>query len=127
MKGTRWARKGVSRDGGRCIYHRGYAGLVEFSQIDEVFYGKVIGIKALLTFEGDTVCSLIADFRSAVDEYLEFCDRFGVTPEKTFEGSFSVRIGPESHRIAAESALDRGISLNAFIEEVIRQSVALNI
>jgi predicted HicB family RNase H-like nuclease len=54
-----------------------------------VFYGKVIGIKSLISFEGDSVKTITADFRNAVDEYLDFCAGKDQIPEKPFKGSFS--------------------------------------
>ena len=32
-----------------------YVGNVEFSEEDEVFFGKVIGIRSLISYEGSTV------------------------------------------------------------------------
>jgi len=43
--------------------------------------------------------------------------------EKPFKGSFNVRIKAELHRQAAQAASARGISLNALVEEAIRQAV----
>ncbi len=105
------------------IHYRDYIGNIEFSEEDEVFHGKVIGIKDLITFEGGSVKALTADFRSAIDEYLDFCEKNGKRPEKPFKGSFNVRIQPELHRNAALAAAARGLSLNAFVEDAIRHSI----
>ena len=32
--------------------YRGYVGSVEFSEEDEIFYGNVLGIKALISYKG---------------------------------------------------------------------------
>lgn len=53
------------------IEYKGYVGSVEFSQEDSIFYGKVLGIKALISYEGTTAEELINDFHSAVNGYLE--------------------------------------------------------
>jgi predicted HicB family RNase H-like nuclease len=79
----------------------------------------------MISFEGDTVQALVQDFHDAVDEYLDFCAAQGKEPEKPFKGSFNVRVGAELHRQAALEAANRGISLNAFIEAAIRQSVKI--
>ncbi|KPU43926.1 HicB family protein [Oxobacter pfennigii] len=105
------------------IHYRDYIGSVEFSEEGEIFHGKVIGIKDLISFEGDSVKSLIEDFHNAVDEYLEFCEQNGKLPEKPFKGTFNVRIQPELHRKAVLAASARGISLNAFVEDAIRHNV----
>ena len=107
------------------IHYKDYVGSVEFSEEDAVFHGKVVGIKSLISFEGDSVSTLIEDFHNAVDEYLDFCAENGKEPEKPFKGSFNVRIGAELHRKAAMSASAKGVSLNAFVEDAIRKTVVL--
>jgi len=105
------------------LSHKGYAGSVEFSAEDAVFHGKIIGIKSLISFEGDSVATLTEDFCNAVDEYLEFCEEAGKEPEKPFKGSFNVRIGADLHRKAAMAASAMNVSLNAYVEDAIRRVV----
>jgi predicted HicB family RNase H-like nuclease len=107
------------------LHYKNYTGSVEFSEEDAVFHGKVIGIKALISFEGDSVSAIIDDFHKAVDEYLKFCTHSGKEPEKPFKGSFNVRIGDDLHRKAALAATARGVSLNTLVEDAIRQSVSV--
>jgi predicted HicB family RNase H-like nuclease len=99
-------------------------GSVEFSEEDQVFHGKVIGIKDQISFEGDSVKTLTEDFHNAVDEYMEFCEKSGRQPDKPFKGSFNVRIQPELHRKAALEASSRGLTLNAFVEDSINRNVS---
>ena len=70
---------------GNCLCYKGYVGSVELSEKDTIFHGKVIGIKALISFEGDSVNKIIEDFHNAVDEYLKFCTDKGKEPEKAFK------------------------------------------
>ena len=105
------------------LHYCDYTGSIEFSEEDEVFHGKVIGIKDMISFEGDSVKTLTEDFHNAIDEYLEFCGKSGKQPEKPFKGSFNVRIQPELHRKAALAASARGLSLNAFVEDAIKHNV----
>ena len=51
--------------------YKGYIGSVEFSENDGVFYGKVQGIRSLISYEGDNLSELAADFQGAVDDYTE--------------------------------------------------------
>jgi len=106
------------------LHYKDYVGSVEFSEEDAVFHGKVVGIKSLISFEGDSVSAIIKDFHNAVDEYLEFCAETGKQPEKPFKGSFNVRIGTDLHRKAALAASERGISLNTLVEDAIKQTVS---
>ncbi len=101
--------------------YMGYTGEVCFSEEDRLLYGKVLGIRSLISFEGSTVAGLIHDFHEAVDRYLESFAEENRAPEKPFKGSFNVRISPDLHRKAALKAMDQGISLNAFVENSIRK------
>jgi len=107
------------------LHYKDYVGSVEFSEADGVFHGKVVGIRSLISFEGNSVNAIIKDFHHAVDEYLEFCAETERQPEKPFKGSFNVRIGTDLHRKAALAASVRGISLNTLVEDAIRQTVNL--
>ena len=104
--------------------YRGYVGSVEFSEKDEVFFGKVLGIRSLISYEGTTAKELIKDFHGAVDEYLERCKEESVIPETAYKGSFNVRITPELHKRAAVCALSQNISLNNFVEKAIAMLLA---
>ena len=108
---------------GNYLHYKNYTGSLSFSEGDACFHGKVIGIKALISFEGNSVKSITEDFHKAVDEYLEFCERKGKEPEKPFKGSFNVSISADLHRKLALTANARGISLNTLVEDAILQAV----
>ena len=55
------------------IQYKGYIGSIEFSEEDRLFYGKVMGIRSLISYEGKSAAELIDDFHNAVDDYLEMC------------------------------------------------------
>lgn len=63
------------------ITYKNYIGSVEFSEEDSLFYGKVLGIKSLISYEGNTATELVNDFHCAVDDYLETCRSEGIKPE----------------------------------------------
>ena len=44
------------------IQYKGYVGSVEFSEEDGIFFGKVMGIRSLISYEGETVKELLDDF-----------------------------------------------------------------
>ena len=98
------------------LEHKGFYGTAEYSSEEEVFYGKIIGINNLITFEGDSVTSLKDSFTEAVEDYIALCKEVGEHPLKSFKGSFNVRLSPELHRKAFVSAAIRHMSLNAFVE-----------
>ena len=61
--------------------YKGYVGSVEFSEADGVFFGKVQGIRSLISYEGETAEELIQDFHEAIDDYLALCEEEGRKPE----------------------------------------------
>ena len=63
------------------VHYKGYDGSVELSKEDGVFYGKVVGIQALISYEGKNEEELFADFHDAIDDYLETCKAHGKEPE----------------------------------------------
>ena len=103
--------------------YKGYIGSVEFSEPDRLFYGKVMGIRALISYEGRNAEELIVDFHGAIDDYLEMCSAEGTEPEKAYKGSFNVRIAPELHRQAVIAAAAHQMSLNSFVEHSIQKAV----
>ena len=105
--------------------YKGYVGSVEFSEHDGVFFGQVMGIRGLISYEGTTAEELINDFHGAVDDYLELCRAQGVEPERAYKGSFNVRISPELHRKAAICAASRNISLNSLVEQSLEKYVVV--
>lgn len=48
----------------------------------EFFYGKIVAIKDLVTWQSDTVEGITKEFHSCVDDYLDFCKEIGKEPEK---------------------------------------------
>ena len=103
--------------------YKGYIGSVEFSEEDSLFYGKVMGIRALISYEGESAHDLVEDFLSAVDDYLDLCREQGIEPEKAYKGGFNIRISPELHKQAVIAASARQISLNSFVESSIEQAL----
>lgn len=104
--------------------YKGYVGSVEFSEEDELFFGKVMGIRSLISYEGTTAKELINDFHTAVDDYLLMCAETGKTPEKAYKGSFNIRISPDLHKQAVICATSQKMSLNSFVENALKLLVA---
>ncbi|MEW6550372.1 MAG: type II toxin-antitoxin system HicB family antitoxin [Spirochaetota bacterium] len=97
------------------LTYKEFIGSVHFSAEDEVFYGKLEGIDDLATFEAKDVVGLKKAFEKTVDDYIELCSQSGKNAEKSYKGSFNVRISPELHRIARRRATQLGISLNQLV------------
>jgi predicted HicB family RNase H-like nuclease len=105
------------------LEYKGYYASVHFSAEDDVFYGKLLGIEDLVDFEGTSVKEIKKTFQEAVDDYLETCKSIGKEPNKTYKGTFNVRISPEQHKAAAIYAASNNMSLNEFVKEAIQYTL----
>jgi predicted HicB family RNase H-like nuclease len=103
--------------------YKGYFGSVHFSDDDNLFYGKLEFIRALVSYEGTDVKTLRRVFEEAVDDYLQMCHETGKEPEKPFKGSFNVRIGSNLHQRVALNALSKGKTINKYITEVLEKAI----
>jgi predicted HicB family RNase H-like nuclease len=105
------------------LEYKGYTGSIEYSKEDDLLYGKVLGIKGLISYEGKTGKELEEDFIEGINVYLADCESRGITPEKPFKGNFNVRISAELHQKAALLAMEDKMSLNNFVAESIRERI----
>src|SRR5882757_7113182 len=102
--------------------YKGYRGVVEFEE-DRLF-GRVVGTKDVITFEGQSVQGIIKAFHDSVDDYLELCKERGEEPEKSFSGKFVLRINPELHASLVGVAFMKNKSLNILIERILEENLS---
>lgn len=105
------------------LEHKGYIGTVEFSADDKVFFGKIQGINDLILFEGESVSELENSFKESVDDYLETCKEIGKEPNKTFKGSFNVRVDKKIHQKLFMLAAKKGMNLNQLVNKSLNFAV----
>jgi len=105
------------------IEYKGYFGSVEFSAADNSLFGKVLGIKGLISYEGNSLNSLKDDFEGAIDDYLTMCVEEGIEPQRVCKGKFNVRISPEIHKRLVLYSAAHGQTLNSTVEEAIKNYV----
>ena len=101
------------------LEYKGYVGSIEFSEEDCIFFGKVQGIRSLISYEGESGKELVEDFHTAVDDYLKLCEERGTEPERAYKGTFNIRISPELHKKAAIYAYEHKKSLNFVVESAL--------
>lgn len=104
--------------------YKGYVGSIEFSEEDQTLFGQVQGIRSLILYEGTSVKELVDDFHNAVDDYLDLCDKQDKEPERSYKGTFNIRISPELHKSAAIYAIDHKVSLNSVVEKALTSFMA---
>ena len=105
------------------LTYKDYAATIHYSSEDDVFFGQIIGINDLLTFEGSSVKELKTAFKETIDDYLETCKSVGKTPDKAYKGVFNVRIPANLHRKAVFFASKYNVSLNDFVKTALSYAV----
>ena len=103
--------------------YKGYFAKINFDDRDNIFWGKVIGVKDSITFEGETVTELKEDFHNAIDHYLTICEQENVTPDKPYSGKLTLRLPPQTHAEIAQAAAQKGTSLNKWVTDTLTQAV----
>ena len=104
--------------------YKGYHATTEYDQEEGVFYGDVVGIRDVIYFKSKSVDDLEKEFRSSIDDYLEWCSESGDPPNKPFSGVFMAHIAPEVHRAAVFAAYESGKSLDDWLEEMVKVAIA---
>ena len=61
------------------LHYRGFTGSIEYSKEDHLYYGKVLGIKDLVSYEGTSKSELFLDFRGAVNDYIRIRRKYAPT------------------------------------------------
>ena len=99
--------------------YKGYVGTVEYSEEDTCLFGRIAGIRDIITYEGESVTEIRAAFEEAVDDYLKHCAETGKEPNKPYSGKFMLRLDPSLHARLAAKALADGKSLNQYAADVL--------
>ena len=103
--------------------HKGYTARIEFDERDNIFVGRILGIRTIVGFHGETVAQLRSEFEISVDDYLGDCKESGIKPEKPASGKLLLRVPPEVHGKALVASQAAGKSLNQWATEVLQQAV----
>ena len=104
--------------------YKGYTARIDFDERDSIFVGRVLGVRPIIGFHGETVAELRAQFIAAVDDYLEDCAAQGIPPEKPASGNLMLRVPPEVHGAVLVAAQASGKSLNQWAAEVLKNAAS---
>ena len=102
--------------------HKGYTARIEFDERDNIFVGRVLGLRAMISFHGETVSQLRSEFKTAIDDFLRDCRKQGVRPEKPASGKLMLRVPPAVHGAALVAAKAAGKSLNQWASEILESA-----
>ena len=62
--------------------YKGYSARIEYDERDNIFVGRILGIRGIISFHGETVAQLRREFEKSIRDYLAECKEEGVQPEK---------------------------------------------
>ncbi len=102
--------------------YKNYRAEVEIDPDAKVLAGRVLYLRDVIVFEGETVEDAERQFQVSVDDYLAWCAERGKEPEKPFSGKLPFRTTPEHHRKIALAAAQTGKSINAWMDDVVTQA-----
>lgn len=105
------------------LSYKGYTARIEFDPDDNIFFGRVIGVRDIIGFHGETVAELTADFHNAINHYLDVSKQRDEKPEKAYSGKLTLRIPPNMHADIAAAAAHSGKSLNKWVAETLEQVI----
>ena len=97
--------------------YKNYTARIEFDERDNILVGRVLGLRAMISFHGETVAELHAAFEAAIDDFLLDCKEQGLAPERPASGKLMLRVPSEVHGAALVAAQASGKSLNQWATE----------
>ena len=104
--------------------YKGYAARVEFDAQGRIFFGRIAGIRDIVSFHWETVNELETAFKEAIDHYLDTCARLGdEQPNKPYSSKLTFRIPPSIHAAIATAAETSGKSLNKWVVDTLDQVI----
>lgn len=102
--------------------YKGYLAKVEFDADDRIFVGRVVGVRDVIGFHGESVKELEKAFTQAIDDYLAACEKLGQKPNKTYSGNLMLRVPAETHALVASAAEINGKSINQWAAGVLKEA-----
>ncbi len=96
------------------------------SFVDDCIRGRILCIEDVITFEGENVSVLETSFKNAVNEYLNHCEKMGKPANKSYSGSFNILIGTDLHRLPAQYAKLKKMSLNELVKSALEKEIKLS-
>lgn len=99
-----------------------YVALVEVDQEAKAFHGRVLGMRDVLDFHGETFEKLESAFRETVDDYVAWCIEEGESPQKSWQGKMTFRPDDALRNRIATAAAVKGVSINDFMKDALTQA-----
>lgn len=105
------------------LVYRDYEGSISYSHTDRLFYGKVLGIRSLISYEGAAPEELEKDFREMLDFYLESSEEDGIPIEVPEKESLDIQLGKDLYQKAFLYAIKHDQTLEDLVVEAIKEKL----
>jgi predicted HicB family RNase H-like nuclease len=104
----------------------GYQAVIAYDSEINMFRGEFVGLNGGADFYATNVDDLRKEGETSLKVFLEMCVEDGVEPRKHFSGKFNLRVPPTLHEQLATQAAAHGMSINAWIIEILSESAAVH-
>lgn len=74
--------------------YQGYPARIEFDERDNIFVGRILGLRAMISFQDETVAKLRTPFEAAIKDFLLDSKEQELKPEKPASGKLMLRVPP---------------------------------
>ncbi len=103
--------------------YKDYEAVIGFDEEDQILHGRVLNVRDVISFHGESIEEVRLAFEEAINDYLTDCAEQGRDPDKPFSGKFVVRVNPDVHRQAAILAAREHVSLNAWLASAVEEKI----
>ncbi|VAX21682.1 hypothetical protein MNBD_NITROSPINAE03-642 [hydrothermal vent metagenome] len=103
--------------------HKGYFGSAEVDMRRGCLSGQILFIEDIMVYEGKTLENLKANFKNAVNNYLETCETLGQEPQQPYSGALTVEIGEDLHRETTFQAKITSESVDEYVKKAISNRI----
>lgn len=103
---------------------KGYTGWMQWDADAQIFHGEASGLRAVITFQGQTEGAAAQAFRDSVEDYLDWRAESGKMPETPASDELVLHVPPDLHRQVALAAQKAGVTLDEWAISTLSQGVA---
>ena len=99
------------------LNYKGYYGALTWEPKDQIYYGHLIGIDAMVDYGGETQAEATLSFREAVDDYLAFCADEGREPVIPDLKEWTVPVSFRSYALLTSEAEESGKPIRNIVDK----------
>ncbi len=107
--------------------YKNYIAKVVYDDDPNIFYGEVINIRDVITFEGSSVMELDNSFKKSIDDYLDFCKTRSEEPNMAMNGFLSLNIPVSNQNLLRIAAKKAGKDFEEWVIDTLNKQALLYI